>query len=122
MKTTLRSARALACALALAPAFFCGADDQPPANNADPSPPTVATDPVALPVTPPPDAVPLAAPPPTAGPTAAAPVATPPVVFAPPARPEVNIKVVRADVVMVDVWGEKFDVEHEGVVHHFNLK
>ena len=122
MKTTLRSARALACALAFAPAFFCGADDQPPAKNTDPAPPTVATDPVSLPDAPPPDAAPSAAPPPAAGPTVAAPVATPPVVFAPPARPEVKIKVVRADVVMVDVWGGKFDVEHEGVVHHFNLK
>jgi len=118
MKTLLRSARALACALAFAPVFFCGADDQPPANNTDPSPPAVATDPAATPPATPPDAAPPAATPPAAAlPAAALPAATPP-----PARPEINIKSVRAEVVMVDVWGNKFDVEHEGVVHQFKLE
>src|SRR6187200_745574 len=121
MKTILRSARALACALAFAPAFFCGADDQPPANNTDPSPPAVATDPVPTPPTVVPPAetsTPPAANPPTVTPSAAAPAAVP----VPPARPEINIKAVRAEVVMVDVWNNKFSVDHEGVVHRFNLE
>jgi hypothetical protein len=120
MKTTLRSARALACALAFAPAFFCGADDQPPAKTTDPSPPPVATDPAA---TPPPDTTPPATPPAAALPAAtppAPPIVTLSVATPPPARPA--LKAVRAEVVMVDVWGGKFDVEHEGVVHHFNLE
>src|SRR5687768_2962203 len=135
MKTTWRSARALACALAFAP-FFCGADDQPPANNADPSPPAVATDPVATP--------PTASQPAASQPAAAPPVATQPVVApraalqvatarptatsaaktpltSTPIPPPPATKAVRAEVVMVDVWGRKFSVEHEGVVHRFNL-
>src|SRR5688572_2444246 len=151
MKTTWRSARALACALAFAP-FFCGADDQPPANNTDPSPPAVATDSVATPPTAsqpaasqPAASQPAASQPAASQPAAAPPVATQPVVApraasqvatarpvatsaaktpltSTPIPPPPATKAVRAEVVMVDVWGRKFSVEHEGVVHRFNLE